>query len=96
MGLPGIAKIVARGSERGSASERSTSEPVVPRIIRAAEVAYLTLCIQISLTREFVGLPAGCCRIMVVTSATQHFGRFRSEAGTDCCAYRKRNYEYMP
>ena len=58
MGLPAIAKTVTRGSERGSASERSASEPVVPRVMRAAEVVYITLRIQTSVTQELVGLPA--------------------------------------
>jgi hypothetical protein len=57
MGLPAIAKVVTRGSESGSASTRSASEPVVPRVMRAAEVAYITLRIQISVTQELVGLP---------------------------------------
>src|SRR6516165_697090 len=57
MGLPAIAEIITRGSGWGSASERSTSE-VVPRVMRAAVVAYITLRIQTSVTQELVGLPA--------------------------------------
>jgi hypothetical protein len=57
MGLPAIAEIITRGSGWGSASERSASE-VVPRVMRATEVAYITLRIQTSVTQELVGLPA--------------------------------------
>jgi hypothetical protein len=46
MGLPAIAKTVTRGSERGSASKRSASEPIVPRVMRVAEVVYITLRIK--------------------------------------------------
>ena len=58
MGFPAIAKIESRGSERGSASERSASKPVVPRAMRAADVAYITFRIQTSVTQGLVGLPA--------------------------------------
>jgi len=58
MGLPAIAEIITRGSGWGSASERSAKEPVVPRVMRAAEVAYITLRIQTSVTQELVGLLA--------------------------------------
>jgi hypothetical protein len=56
MGLPAIAEIITRGSGWGSASERSASE-VVPRVMRAPVVAYITLRIQTSVTQELVGLP---------------------------------------
>ena len=57
MELPAIAEIITRGSGWGSASERSTSE-VVPRVMRAAEAAYITLRIQTSVTQELVDLLA--------------------------------------
>src|SRR6516164_5069744 len=58
MGLPAIAEIITRGSGWGSASERSAKEPVVPRVMRGAEAAYITLRIQTSVTQELVDLLA--------------------------------------
>src|SRR5262245_66429150 len=55
---PHIATKLTQGSESGSASKQSAKEQVVPRVMRAAEVAYITLRIQTSVTQELVGLPA--------------------------------------
>ena len=59
-----MAMLCTLGSETGSASERSASKPVVPRVMRATEATYLALRISGHLPRA--ALTTICLLLMAI------------------------------